>query len=110
MKDEFLEEAKEWSRKQGFVSVGSLQRILRIGYIRAAHLVDLMIEDKFCGEYVPGTGHRQITEAIEQTLASDGGQAARIPSDMDDLYPRFGQSNAEARRLSRAPLGGLPEE
>ena len=47
MKDELLEQAKEWSRKQGFVSVSYIQRIMRIGYTRAARLVDYMIEDGF---------------------------------------------------------------
>ena len=66
MKDELLEQAKEWSRKQGFVSVSYIQRIMRIGYTRAARLVDYMIEDGFCqDEYMAGTGHRQIIEAVE---------------------------------------------
>lgn len=72
MKDELLEEAKEWSRKQGYVSVSYIQRIMRIGYVRSARLVDLMIEDKFCGEYIPGTSHREIIEAVEHRVQSDG--------------------------------------
>ena len=69
MKDELLEQAKEWSRKQGFVSVSYLQRIMRIGYTRAARLVDYMIEDGFCqNEYMAGAGHRQIIEAVEHSV------------------------------------------
>lgn len=44
--------------------------------------------------------HKRI-KRLETRLtqrAVDDGQAACIPSDMQDLYPRFEQSNAEARR------------
>jgi DNA segregation ATPase FtsK/SpoIIIE-like protein len=69
MKDELLEEAKEFARKQGFVSVSYLQRIMRIGYTRASRLVDYMIEDGFCqNEYMAGTVHRQIIEAVEHSI------------------------------------------
>lgn len=61
-KDPLLEEAKEHSRKKGTVSVSYLQRIMRIGYTRAARIVDLMEAEEFCGKPIPDTYFREIIE------------------------------------------------
>ena len=72
MQDELLEQAKEWSRKKGFVSLSYLQRIMRIGYIRASRLVDCMIEVGFCqSEFMAGSHTHAIIEAVEQLRAAD---------------------------------------
>lgn len=64
MIDPLLDEAKEWSRKQGYVSVSYIQRIMRVGYTRASRLVDLMIEQEFCeAEYAEGKGYRALKSA-----------------------------------------------
>lgn len=61
MIDPLLDEAKEWSQKQGYVSVSYIQRVMRVGYTRASRLVDLMIEQKFCeAEYTEGKSYRKI--------------------------------------------------
>jgi len=46
--DELLDEAKRLSTEYGKVSVSYLQRALRIGYVRAARLVDILIFERFC--------------------------------------------------------------
>jgi len=76
MIDPLLDEAKEWSRKQGYVSVSYIQRIMRVGYTRASRLVDLMIEQEFCeAEYVEGKGYRALKICPTQ-LAPDAGESA----------------------------------
>ena len=61
MIDPLLDEAKEGSRKQGYVSVSYIQRMMRIGYTRAARLVDSMVESGFCeAEFAEGKGYRSL--------------------------------------------------
>lgn len=70
--DPLLSEAKEWSLKEGYVSVSYLQRILRVGYTRAARLVELLIEEGFCEEarvQVDSPRHKIV--AVEQLRAAD---------------------------------------
>lgn len=65
-KDPLFVEAKEACRKQGFVTVSRIQRVLRIGFSRAARLVDLMIEDGFCEKATEqNSGHRKIIEDVK---------------------------------------------
>ena len=47
-KDPLIEQAKKVSRKVGYVSVSYLQRNMRIGYTRAASLVDKLVAEGFC--------------------------------------------------------------
>ena len=53
--DELLEEAKETVKRAGKASASLLQRRLRVGYARAARLLDLMEEQGFIG---PADGAR----------------------------------------------------
>ena len=63
--DPLLEQAKEVAAKQGFVTLSSTQRMLRIGYGRAARLIDLMIEEGFCENgYEPNTYRRKINNIL----------------------------------------------
>jgi DNA segregation ATPase FtsK/SpoIIIE-like protein len=62
-KDPLLEEAKEVCRKHGYATVSHIQRMMRIGYTRAARLVDYMIEDGFIKADVEfETGRRLLIE------------------------------------------------
>ena len=66
LRDPLLQHAKDASNKQGFVTISHIQRMLKIGYPRAARLVDLMIEDGFCGKYyIPDTFRRKIIHNLE---------------------------------------------
>ncbi len=64
--DLLLDEAKEWSKKQGYVTVSYIQRMMRIGYARASKLVDLMIEEGFC-EKDCLDGHRRVLKTKQST-------------------------------------------
>jgi S-DNA-T family DNA segregation ATPase FtsK/SpoIIIE len=60
--DPLLKEAIDLSRRQGRSSISMLQRRLRIGYTRAARLVETMEEKGIVGPPDPGTGTREILD------------------------------------------------
>jgi S-DNA-T family DNA segregation ATPase FtsK/SpoIIIE len=61
-KDPLLDEAIDLARRQGRASVSMLQRRLRIGYTRAARLVETMEEKGIVGPPEPGTNAREVLD------------------------------------------------
>jgi DNA segregation ATPase FtsK/SpoIIIE-like protein len=62
--DELYEEAVEMVRRLNKASVSLLQRRLRIGYTRAARLIDRMEEEKIVGPAVEGSKPREVLPQI----------------------------------------------
>ena len=60
--DPLLNEAIDLSRRQGRASISMLQRRLRIGYTRAARIVETMEEKGIVGPPDPSTGTREILD------------------------------------------------
>jgi S-DNA-T family DNA segregation ATPase FtsK/SpoIIIE len=60
--DPLLNEAIDLARRQGRASISMLQRRLRIGYTRAARLIEEMEERGIVGPPEPGSGARQILD------------------------------------------------
>jgi len=60
--DPLLVEAIDLSRRQGRASISMLQRRLRIGYTRAARLVEVMEEKGIVGPPDPSTGAREVLD------------------------------------------------
>jgi S-DNA-T family DNA segregation ATPase FtsK/SpoIIIE len=60
--DPLLQEAIELSRRQGRASISMLQRRLRVGYTRAARMIETMQDRGIVGPPEPGTGTRQILD------------------------------------------------
>ena len=60
--DPMLQEAIDLSRRQGRASISMLQRRLRIGYTRAARIIETMEERGIVGPPEPGSGARQILD------------------------------------------------
>ena len=58
--DELYEEAVEMVRRLNKASVSLLQRRLRIGYTRAARLIDRMEEERIVGPAVEGSKPREV--------------------------------------------------
>jgi DNA segregation ATPase FtsK/SpoIIIE, S-DNA-T family len=61
-KDPLLEEAIDLARRQGRASISMLQRRLRIGYTRAARLIETMEAKGIVGPPDPATGAREILD------------------------------------------------
>jgi DNA segregation ATPase FtsK/SpoIIIE, S-DNA-T family len=60
--DPMLAEAIDLARRQGRASISMLQRRLRIGYTRAARLIETMEERGIVGAPEPGSGARPILD------------------------------------------------
>jgi DNA segregation ATPase FtsK/SpoIIIE-like protein len=60
--DPLLPEAIELVRKEGRASVSMLQRRMRIGYTRAARIVDMMEDKKIVG---PPEGTSQMRQVLD---------------------------------------------
>jgi S-DNA-T family DNA segregation ATPase FtsK/SpoIIIE len=60
--DPLLKDAIDTVRREGRASVSMLQRRMRIGYTRAARLVDTMEEKGIVGQPHPGTGVREVLD------------------------------------------------
>jgi S-DNA-T family DNA segregation ATPase FtsK/SpoIIIE len=60
--DPLLKDAIDTVRREGRASVSMLQRRMRIGYTRAARLVDTMEERGIVGPPSPGTGVREVLD------------------------------------------------
>jgi S-DNA-T family DNA segregation ATPase FtsK/SpoIIIE len=60
--DPLLNEAIDLARRQGRASISMLQRHLRIGYTRAARLIETMEEKNIIGPPDPGSGTREILD------------------------------------------------
>lgn len=61
-KDPLLDEAIDLTRRQGRASVSMLQRRLRIGYTRAARLIETMEAKGIVGPPESGTGAREVLD------------------------------------------------
>jgi S-DNA-T family DNA segregation ATPase FtsK/SpoIIIE len=60
--DPLFDEAVELVRRQGKASISMLQRRMRIGYTRAARLVETMEEKRIVGPPVPGSNARDVLD------------------------------------------------
>ncbi len=69
--DPLLNDAIDTVRREGRASVSMLQRRMRIGYTRAARLVDTMEEKGIVGPPEPGTGVREVLDYGEAAPPKD---------------------------------------
>jgi len=60
--DPLMNEAIDLARRQGRASISMLQRRLRIGYSRAARIIESMEEKGIVGPPEPGSGAREILD------------------------------------------------
>ncbi len=103
--DALLEKAEDVVRDYGRASISLLQRRLRIGYSRAARLIDLLEEHGIIGRFEAGGRAREVLE--------NGGddEGRTLADEVDDIVAEerarneFLRKQAEGRRSSRNPSG-----
>ncbi len=80
--DDLLEQAEEVVREYGRASISLLQRRLRIGYSRAARLIDLLEEHGIIGHFEPGGRAREV---LENGGANNGGEGRTMADEVADI-------------------------
>ena len=58
--DPLYPEATKVANEMGYVSISGLQRKMRIGFTRAARLMDRMVDEQFCEKEYDIYGHRKL--------------------------------------------------
>jgi S-DNA-T family DNA segregation ATPase FtsK/SpoIIIE len=73
--DPMLKEALAVVRSEGKASISMLQRKLRVGYNRAARLIDALEEQKIIGPQEPGVQLREVLDygEVEETIEEETG-------------------------------------
>src|SRR6059058_2960015 len=87
--DDLLEKAEEVVREYGKASISLLQRRLRIGYSRAARLIDLLEEHGIIGQDAGGGRGREILDGTSHNNGygrhSDDGDEHSLAAEADDI-------------------------
>lgn len=89
--DELLDKAEEIVREYGRASISLLQRRLRVGYSRAARLIDLLEEHGIIGQFEPGGKAREILDS------SSGGEG----ESMSDVAEEIAREEQERNKYLR---------
>ncbi len=102
LEDELLEEAERVVREYERASISLLQRRLRIGYSRAARLIDLLEERGIIGRAEPGGRSREVLDDSDDYHGFNN--AHTMVDEVDDIVAEEKQrqdalKKAESRRL-----------
>ncbi|GAB4476892.1 MAG: hypothetical protein Kow00124_19530 [Anaerolineae bacterium] len=92
--DDLFDEAVELVRDMGKASISLLQRHLRIGYTRAARLIDIMEERGVIGPHEGGSKPRGVLGPDGQPISSDLDEDDE-DEDFDDLDDDEGEDDAD---------------
>jgi S-DNA-T family DNA segregation ATPase FtsK/SpoIIIE len=104
--DELYEDAKECVVMAGKASASLLQRRLRVGYARAARLLDMLEEQGIIG---PSEGAKPRDVMIDPSSLENERSQARIPMNQDfHPQPRQEQNNAGFYRPFQGQESAMP--
>ncbi|WP_268963523.1 DNA translocase FtsK [Reticulibacter mediterranei] len=93
--DELLDKAEEIVREYGRASISLLQRRLRVGYSRAARLIDLLEEHGIIGQFEPGGKAREILDSNSGYGQGDEGDS------LSDVAEEIAQEEQERNKYLR---------
>ena len=105
--DELLEKAEEIVREHGRASISLLQRRLRVGYSRAARLIDLLEEHGIIGHAESGGRAREVIDSGSSNRHGDDGQS--LADEADDIMAEeharneFLRKQAASRQQGHSP-------
>jgi ribosomal protein S25 len=83
--DELLEQAEQVVYEYERASISLLQRRLRIGYSRAARLIDLLEERGIIGRSEPGGRSREVLERKDARYGNGGGEGRTMADEAADI-------------------------
>ena len=116
LEDDLLEKAEEVVREYGRASISLLQRRLRVGYSRAARLIDLLEESGVIGHSEPsGRGARQVYDQGQSggyQQPEEEGQSLLDEADdiMDEERARDEFLRSQAARLQERRSHNAPAQ
>jgi DNA segregation ATPase FtsK/SpoIIIE-like protein len=117
LEDDLLEKAEEVVREYGRASISLLQRRLRIGYSRAARLIDLLEDRGIIGRSESGGRARTVYDngnagSNERGSYHDGGDGHAIADEVADIVAEERARNdflhEQATRFQQQPKAGKP--
>ena len=109
LEDDLLERAEEVVREYERASISLLQRRLRIGYSRAARLIDLLEERGIIGQFESSGRSREVLDSgngSERRSGNGGGEGRTVAEEAADIVAEekareeFLKKQREAGRLS----------
>ena len=109
LEDDLLERAEEVVREYERASISLLQRRLRIGYSRAARLIDLLEERGIIGQFESSGRSREVLDSgngSERRSGNGGGEGRTVADEAADIVAEekareeFLKKQREAGRLS----------
>ncbi|MBV8821218.1 MAG: hypothetical protein JO123_00340, partial [Ktedonobacteraceae bacterium] len=108
--DDLLEKAEEVVREYGRASISLLQRRLRIGYSRAARLIDLLEEHGIVSSFEQGGRSREVLDnnGDDDRRNSGFGEGHSIADEADDIMAEEKARNEFLRK--QAAAGRSPQQ
>ncbi|MBV9688567.1 MAG: DNA translocase FtsK [Ktedonobacteraceae bacterium] len=108
--DDLLEKAEEVVREYGRASISLLQRRLRIGYSRAARLIDLLEEHGIVSPFEQGGRSREVLDNNDDDDRGNGGfgEGHTIADEADDIMAEERARNEFLRK--QAAAGRSPQQ
>lgn len=106
--DDLLDEAEEVVRDFGKASISLLQRRLRIGYSRAARLIDLLEEHGVIGHAEQGGRAREVLDEHNGGYDRRGGEGRTLADEAVDILEEEKARNEFLRKQMAA--GKLPQQ
>jgi DNA segregation ATPase FtsK/SpoIIIE, S-DNA-T family len=101
--DELLEQAEQVVYEYERASISLLQRRLRIGYSRAARLIDLLEERGIIGRSEPGGRSREVFERRDAKFAGGSGEGRTMADEAADI---IAEEKAREEFLKKHGNGG----
>ena len=108
LEDDLLERAEEVVREYERASISLLQRRLRIGYSRAARLIDLLEERGIIGQFESGGRSREVLEGgngYERRGNNGGGEGRTVADEVADIVA---EEKAREEYLKKQGITGKP--
>ncbi len=107
LEDDLLDKAEEVVREYGRASISLLQRRLRVGYSRAARLIDLLEQRGIIGHSEPGGRAREVYDQNNGGYEHSGEDGHSLADEVADIVAEEKERNeflrAQASRHSRQP-------
>ncbi len=102
--DDLLDKAEEVIREYGRASISLLQRRLRVGYSRAARLIDLLEERGIIGHSESGGRSREVLDGGSERNGNGGGEGRTMADEVEDIVA---DERAREEALKKHPGNGF---